>query len=193
MHRYRLLILAAAATLAACSTSPVTLNYADKENPARVTSISGLKSHDAANVANFGTYAHAKATEKQKESCSFEALDGKEMSFSGVKKITCYQGSNSEDGVGRPTQAQSEFVQNLDAAGRFVQKATPLGLGAMALSDRNNQRSSNERINERITDANAETVRRENDLNAAQTGALIDALKEKPSFFVLPAGATPTE
>lgn len=177
----------AAMAIAGCSTtSTVTLNYADKENPGRVTSITGLKSHDAANVANFGTYANAKADEKQKEACSIEALDNQTIEMKGVKKFTCYQGSNGDEGVAKPTQARSEIVENMDATGRLIKSATPLGLGFIALDDRNNQRESNERIAE----INAQTQREENAADAAQTSALLEAVTEKPPFFVLPPGAT---
>jgi hypothetical protein len=176
-----------ALTLAACKSSTVTLNYADKENPTRVTSISGLKSHDAANVANFGTYANAKAVEKQKEACSIEAQPTGTIELKGIKQFTCYSGGPSDDGLAKPTQARSEFVENMDATGRLIQKATPVVLGGMALSDRNSQRDSNERIAE----INAQTEREENASDAAQTSALVEALAEKPPFFVLPPGATP--
>jgi hypothetical protein len=67
--------------------------------------------------------------------------------------------------------------------------ATTLALAGAALSDRNNTRRSNELIAEMDNEAE----RAQADAQAVQTSELVDALREKPQFFVLPAGSATTE
>lgn len=184
-----LFTIALAMILAACGSNPVTLNYGDKENPNRVTSVTGLKSHDAANTITYGAYTDAQIKRPQKAVCSLKAATGKELKIDGLSEFTCW--APETDQMAKPVQAEGELMQAARAGrelvGGTVKDVTPaLAIGA-ALSDRKDARAA---ATEQSQIA-ADTERARDAAQAAQAGELIEALREKPQFFVLPAGAAP--
>jgi len=177
----RLIItLMLASLLAACSTT-ASLNSQTGE-------IKGLDSHDVANIVTNRDYVDGKIKAPQKALVSMKAHPGQQITINAAE-FTVWQPTGPQDDIKAPPQAKSAFERNVKAVGGLIKDATPVVLGGMALSDRNNSRESAERIAE----INAETERQENNTDAAQTGALVEALTEKPAFFVLPAGATPAQ
>lgn len=180
-----IITLALAALLAACG-SPTKLHFGDKENPSRITSVEGLESHDAANVLTNKDYIDGKVKAPQKAIVSMKAHPGQTIEIKAAE-FTVWQPTGPQDDIRPAPQAKSTTERNLDAAGTFVQKVTPaLAIGA-ALSDRKDARAAATEQS-RIE---AETERARDAAQAAQAGELIDALREKPQFFVLPAGAAP--
>lgn len=179
LRRFSTLFLAAvmAVFLAACGSNPVSLSFGDKENPNRVTAVTGLESHDAANVVNYGAYTNSKATEKPKEVCAFEAIDGQTMTFSGVKKISC-NAVDTSDRVAQPVQARSNFERNMDATGKLVERATPAVLGGIALADRRDARNSAERTAAINAETQRQAIKAQSDRDAAQLAALQQAQQQ---------------
>ena len=163
--------------LAACSSSPVSLTFGDKENPNRVTAVTGLDSHDAANVVNYGSYTTGKATEKPKEVCAFEAIEGQTMSFSGVKKISC-NAVDTSDRLAGPVQAKSAFERNAAAVGDLIEKATPaIAIGA-AVDNQKSARKSSERTAAINAETQRQAIKAQADRDAAQLAALQQAQQQ---------------
>lgn len=199
LRRFLSLILAAAVvvSVAACGSQPVSLTFGDKENPNRVTAVTGLESHDAANVVNYGSYTGAKATEKDKTVCAFEAIDGQTMEFKGVKTIKC-NAVDTSDRVAGPVQAKSAFVNNAAAVGGLIEKATPALLGGVALSDRRDARASAERTAAINAETQRQAIKAQGERDAAQLAALqqsqqqaLDATAEAEALKAAAAAATP--
>lgn len=184
-----------AGLLAACSTASTTVTFGDKENPNRVTSVSGLKSHDAANVMGYSAYTDAQIKKPQKAVCSLKAVQGQTLNITGLAEFTCW--APEEDRMARPVQAEGEAMQAARAIregiGGTIKDATPVLLGGMALSDR---KSAREAATEQANIA-AETERARDQAQADQNASLIQGLKEKPQvIFATPlpaAGSTSTE
>lgn len=176
-----IITLILAALLAACGSNPVTLTYGDEKNPNRVTAVTGLKSHDAANVIGYGAYTDAQVKKPQKAVCSLKARDGQTLNITGLAEFTCW--APETDTMAGPKQAEGELMQAARAfregVGGTLKDATPVLLGGMALSDRKSARASAERIAE----TEAETERARDSAQAAQTGALVEALREKPQVI----------
>lgn len=85
--------------------------------------------------------------------------------------------------------ALSENVQMVrEVRGIARETGVPLGLGGMALVDRNNSR----RAATEQAQIQAETDRQAANLRATQDARMMDALTERP-YFVLPAGASKVE
>jgi hypothetical protein len=126
-----LIALILTAFLAACVTNDgVTVKYEDKNDPGRVTSMSGLKSRDAANVANQSNYYNAKIKAPQKAIVSIKAHEGESITLSGVKEFTVWAPSTDDDKLAQPTLAPTEFAENVRALGSAVKDvasaATPI-------------------------------------------------------------------
>ena len=168
--------LAFALLLAACNTAPsTTLTFGDEKNPSRVTAVSGLKSHDAANVASYSNYTSAQIKKPQKAVCSLKAVPGQTLNITGLAEFTCW--APEEDTMAKPTQAEGPLMQAARALregiGGTIKDATPaLAVGA-AYSDRKNARESAERI---AAEEN-ETERARLDAQAQQTGQLLQAIE----------------
>ncbi|MDO9252642.1 MAG: hypothetical protein Q7U48_13965 [Hydrogenophaga sp.] len=174
------LALAAVLTLGACA-SPRTATLKDGE-------ITHITSAEAVTLAKQGIRKDkvADVQKNAKPMVRMEAHAGQPITIN-AKVFEVYVPQDLNVLLAETPDAVSENVQMADKAVRFLERvAVPLGLGAMALNDRNNQRASNERINE----TNAQTEREQNAASADQTSAFVEALTEKPAFFVLPAGAT---
>ncbi len=163
------------AILAACTSNPVTLTYGDEKNPNRVTSVTGLKSHDAANTITYGAYTDAQIKKPQKAVCSLKAAAGKELKIDGLSEFTCWA-PETEKTAG-PVQAEGELMQAARAfregVGGTIQDATPALLGAAALSDRKDSRRSAERI----AATEAETSRARDASQATQNAAYLAAIE----------------
>jgi len=139
-----LFLIAVAMILAACGSKPVTLTFDDKENPSRVTAVSGLKSHDAANALNYGAYTNAQVKKPQKAVCSLKARDGQTLNITGLAEFTCW--APEADTMAKPVQAEGELMQTARAIregiGGTAKDITPaLAVGA-ALSDRKDARTA---------------------------------------------------
>lgn len=165
MKAFRIVLaIAAALVLSACASGGnAVLKYEDPENPQRVTSVSGLKSRDAANSANNAAYYDSKVRAPQKAIVSIKAHEGQSITLSGVKEFTVWAPSTQDDRVAAPTLAPTEFSENLRAAGAFVRDvgsvATPIvGILEGAKTIRNGQDASLEaqRINASSNQAIAE-------------------------------------
>lgn len=182
--------LALAAMLAACGGKPVKLEFGDKADPSRITAVSGLKSHDAANVLTHKDYVEGKVKQPQKALVSFKAHPGQQITINAAE-FTVWQPSRGDDQIEQAEQAEGELMQSARAGREFVggtiKDATPALLGAAALEASKN---SNKQATRRA-EIQADTERARDASHAAQTGELIEALREKPQFFVLPAGAAP--
>jgi len=176
MKRIFAIILAALA-LTACGSNPVTLNYGDKENPSRVTSVTGLKSHDAANVMNYGKYTDAKVNKPQRASCSMKAAKGQVLSITGLDEFTCWLPDN--DQTEAPEQADSEAMQAAKAfregVGGTIRDVTPAIAIREAVSDRKDARKTSLEQS-RIE---AETTRQSNNLDANYQQGVLELLRDK--------------
>lgn len=176
--------------LAACSSKPVTLTFGDKENPNRVTAVSGLKSHDAANVMGYSSYTDAQVKKPQKAVCSLKAAAGKELKIDGLSEFTCW--APETDQMARPVQAEGELMQAARAfregVGGTIKDATPVLLGAAALeANKDNNKQSTRRA-----EIDAETERSRNEAQAEQNASLIQGLKEKPQVIFATPHVAPT-
>lgn len=126
-----LIALMLTAFLAACETnSGVTVKFEDAKDPNRVTSMTGLKSRDAANVANQSNYYQAKVKAPQKAIVSIKAHEGQSITLSGVKEFTVWAPSTEDDKLATPQLAPTEFAENITALGNATSKvinaATPV-------------------------------------------------------------------
>lgn len=164
-----------AALLAACTSAPVSLTFGDAKNPERVTAVTGLKSHDAANVMGYAAYTGAQVKKPQKAVCSLKAAAGQTLNISGLAEFTCW--APETDTMARPVQADGELMQAAKALregiGGTLKDATPVILGGMALSDRKSARSSAERV---AAEEN-ETERARLAAQTAQTDRLLGAVE----------------
>ena len=181
--------LALAALLSACS-SPVTLTYGDKENPNRVTAVTGLNSHDAANAMSYSSYTDAQVKKPQKAVCSLKARDGQTLNITGLAELTCW--APETDQMGKPVQAEGELMQAARAfregVGGTIKDATPVLLGAAALeANKDNNKQSTRRA-----EIDAETERSRNEAQAEQNASLIQGLKEKPQVIFATPHVAPT-
>jgi hypothetical protein len=173
-------LIATTLALAGCNTT-ASLNTQTGE-------IKGLDSHDVANIVTNRDYVDGKIKAPQKALVSFKANPGQAITINAAE-FTVWQPTGPQDDIKAPPQAKSAFERNTKALGGLIKDATPaLAIGA-ALSDRNNTRRSNELIAEMDNEAE----RAQADAQAVQTSELVDALREKPQFFVLPAGSATTE
>lgn len=173
-----IITLALAALLAACGTT-ASLNPQTGE-------IKGLDSHDVANIVTNRDYVNAKVNAPQKAIVSLKAHPGQQITINAAE-FTVWQPTSPADDIKAPAQAKSAFERNTAAVGALVRDVTPaLAIGA-ALSDRKDARAAATEQS-RIE---AETERARDAAQAQQTGELVEALREKPQFFVLPAGAAP--
>lgn len=140
-----ILVILAPALLAACAgPGGSTVSYGDEKNPNRVTAVSGLKSRDAANMANQAAYYHAKTTAPQRAIVSIKAHEGQQITLSGVKEFTVWAPSTEDDRLAAPTLAPTEFSENIRAAGAAARDvmsgATPIvGILEGAKTVRNGQ------------------------------------------------------
>lgn len=193
-------VLACTLAVAGCgTTSNATLTFGDKENPTRVTSVSGLESQDVANVANYGAYTNTVATKSQKKVCEIKAKDGQTISMSGVDSISCY--APEPDAIAKPVQAEGKAMQMARAiregVGGTIKDSTPVLLGGIALADRNSQRASTERLAETQADVDkseiaadaAEAAANREQLAAANAAALA-AAKEAEALRIAAAIAS---
>lgn len=118
-----LIALMLTAFLAACETnSGVTVKFEDAKDPNRVTSMTGLKSRDAANVANQSNYYQAKVKAPQKAIVSIKAHEGQSITLSGVKEFTVWAPSTEDDKLATPQLAPTEFAENITALGNATSK-----------------------------------------------------------------------
>jgi hypothetical protein len=170
-----IITLVLVAILAACGSSTATLNYGDEKNPNRVTSVTGLKSHDAANTITYGAYTDAQVKKPQKAVCSLKARDGQTLNITGLAEFTCW--APETERTAGPVQAEGEAMQAARAIreglGGTIKDATPALLGAAALSDRKDARRSAERI----ATTEAETERARDASQAAKEAAYLAAIE----------------
>jgi hypothetical protein len=193
-----IITLTLAALLTACGSTATTLHYGDEKNPNRVTSVTGLKSHDAANTITYGAYTESQIKKPQKAVCSLKARDGQTLNITGLAEFTCW--APETDQTARPVQAEGEAMQIARAVregvGGTIKDATPALLGAAALeaSKDGNRRSVEQ------AQISAETERARDAAGAASQSQLVEALREKPQvIFAAPlpvpeaaASTTPT-
>jgi len=143
-----LIALMLTAFLAACGTDGgVTVKFEDAKDPNRVTSMTGLKSRDAANVANQSNYYSAQVKKPQKAIVSIKAHEGQSITFSGVKEFTVWAPSTEDDKLATPQLAPTEFAENVTALGNATSKvigaATPVvGINEGAKTIRNGQNTA---------------------------------------------------
>ena len=181
-----LLALAGLSFLAACGSAPTAgLTYGDAENPGRVTGVTGLESQDVANVVNYGAYTQAKTMAPQKKVCSFTAVKGMTMSFSGVESIECF--APETDTVAKPTEAKSKFERNTAAIGGLIRETKDVALGVLLYKDRKGARESNERLTESNNALELATQQSQNEFNRDA----LDAAAVRNEVFLVPAGTTP--
>ena len=182
-----IITLVLASILAACGSAPVSLTFGDEKNPQRVTAVSGLKSHDAANVLGYTAYTDAQIKKPQKAVCSLKARDGQTLNITGLAEFTCW--APETDQMARPVQADGEAMQAAkafrEAVGGTVKDATPVLLGGMALSDRKSARASAERIASTEAETQRQAIAAQQAQNAALAGLVqssqqqaIDAARE---------------
>ena len=130
----RLIITILLAGLLAACGSTTKLNFGDKENPSRVTSVEGLESHDAANVMTNKDYIDGKTKAPQKALVSFKAHPGQQITINAAE-FTVWQPTSPADDIRPAPQAKSTFERNTAAVGGLLKDATPIVLGGMALSE----------------------------------------------------------
>lgn len=147
--RKLLLALALPMILAACTETGggVTVKFEDAKDPNRITSMTGLKSRDAANVANQANYYQAQVKAPQKAIVSIKAHEGQSITLSGVKEFTVWAPSTEEGKLATPQLAPTEFAENITALGNATSKvigsATPVvGIIEGAKTVRNGQNTS---------------------------------------------------
>ena len=119
------LITAIFLMLALVGCKSVTLHYGDKENPQRVTSVTGLDSSDAARVMNTSSYHSALKNIPQKAIVTIKGVPGQNVTISNRAEFTVWAPSTSADYVAPPS-TKSEFAENVEAVGN----ATSNVLGA---------------------------------------------------------------
>ena len=172
-----IITLTLAALLAACGSNPVTLTYGDKENPQRVTAVTGLKSHDAANVIGYGAYTDAQVKKPQKAVCSLKARDGQVLNITGLSEFTCW--APETDTMTAPKQAEGELMQAARAfregVGGTIKDVTPLAGAALLVSDRKDARQ----VGLQQSQIDAETTRQQNNLQHDTTTRMMDILDSK--------------
>lgn len=169
----RLFIILAALALAACGSS-TELQFNDKNDPGRVTGIKGLDSHDAANILTNRDYVDGKIKAPQKAIVSIKAHPGQQITINAAE-FTVWQPSGPQDEIKAPAQAKSAFERNMDATGRLVEKATPLGAAALLVNDRKDARQAGLEA----TRIEAETIRQGNNLDAAYQQGILELLGDK--------------
>lgn len=169
--------LALAVILAACSSTPVTLNYGDEKNPNRVTSVTGLKSHDAANVITYAGYTNAQVKKPQKAVCSLKAASGKELKIDGLSEFTCW--APETDQMARPVQADGELMQAAKAGREFIggtlKDAAPAAAAVILAKDRKDARQAGLQQ----AQIEAETTRQQNNLQHSTQTRMMDILESK--------------
>lgn len=177
----RIIIIAAALALAACA-SPRTASIEDGK-------VSNITSAEAVTLMKQDV-RRQKVESIQKNAqplLKITAKPGEVMTFGGVASIEVHAPLDIRELLAEQPDAVSENVQVLrEWRGIARETAVPLGIAGMAPSDRKSARESAERIAE----TEAETERARDAAQAAQTGDLVDALREKPSIVTVPAGST---
>lgn len=170
-----IIALVLVALLTACGSNPVTLNYGDEKNPSRVTSVTGLKSHDAANVMTYGTYIDGQVKKPQKAVCSLKAVPGQVIS--GLGEFTCW--AHEEDKTAKPTQADGDLMQAAkavrEAVGGTIKDATPAIVVREAVADRKDARQAGLEQ----TRIENETIRQSNNLDANYQQGVLELLRDK--------------
>lgn len=186
----RLFLASLAALLFTACAGQATVRFDDPKDPARVTSVSGLKSHDAANVMTYGAYTDAKVKKPQRAVCSLKAQDGKELKIEGLSEFTCWAPDAPGDTVARPVQAEGELMQAARAVregvGGTVKDVTPaLAIGA-AVKDRQDARAAATRQAEiqANSDVELETLRSQ-ERQASRQDPIILTIPEGGSASVL--------
>lgn len=163
--------------LAACGSTPVTLTYGDKENPNRVTAVTGLKSHDAANVMGYSSYTDAQVKKPQKAVCSLKARDGQTLNITGLAEFTCW--APEADTMAKPVQAEGELMQAARAfregVGGTIKDVTPLAGAALLVNDRKDARQ----VGLQQSQIDAETTRQQNNLQHSTTTQMMNILESK--------------
>jgi hypothetical protein len=163
------------AILAACGSSPVTLTYGDEKNPSRVTAVTGLKSHDAANVITYAGYTDAQVKKPQKAVCSLKAVPGQVIS--GLGEFTCW--AHETDQMARPVQADGELMQAAKAfregVGGTLKDAAPVAAAVILAGDRKDARQ----VGLQQSQIEAETVRQQNNLQHSTQTQMMNILESK--------------
>lgn len=176
MRSFFAILLAFALT--ACG-STVQLSFDDKDNPNRVTSVTGLESHDAANVITNRDYIDGKVKAPQKAIVSMKAHPGQQITINAAE-FTVWQPSGPQDDIKAPAQAKSAFERNTAAIGGLVKDVTPAMAVGAALSDRKDARASAIRQSEIQADTavELETLRSQ------------ERLSNKPIVLTIPEGGS---
>lgn len=177
-----LAVIVASALLAACA-SPRTATLTNGS----ITNITSAEATTLAKQSNRTQRAND-VMDKAPPIFQMKAIPGQKIEISGVESITVNVPIDQKLMMADDADVTSENVQMFDRAVRFGEKVVaPVAAAKLLIDDRKDARASSERI----TQINAETQRQENNTAAAQTSALLEAVTEKPPFYVLPAGATP--
>ena len=170
----RIIIIAAALALTACA-SPRNATIEDGK-------VSNITSAEATTLM-LGEQRRAKVQDvqtNQKPIFQVTAKAGEDIVFKGVASIEINVPLDLNILMAERQSETSENVQVLREVRQGLKDvAVPLGLGAIMLNDRNNQRQSNERI----TESN-------NAADAAQTGALLDLADKDPIILTIPEGGS---
>lgn len=184
----RSLSIIAALALTACASAP-TASITDGK-------IDRITSAEAVTLVKQETRLRkvAEAQKNAKPIFELKAQPGQTIQLTGVESITVNVPQDLGILMAEQADSVSEGVQLFrEARGIFRETVVPLGLGGMALSDRNNGRASAERINvsnnataERINAANNATATATAAAQTEQTNALIEAIIAKPE---VPAAA----
>ena len=143
--------------------------------------VSGLESHDVANIITNKDYVDAQVKKPQKALVSMKAHPGQQITINAAE-FTVWQPSGPQDEIAKPTQAKSTFVQNTEAIGGLVQKSTPLGLGLIARD-----------VAITTSNNNLESQRIESAERTATTQSAIEAAGKVvfPPVYTVPMGSAP--
>ena len=107
--------------LALVGCKSVTRHYGDKENPHRVTSVTGLDSSDAARVMNTSSYHSALKNMPQKAIVTIKGVPGQNVTISNLAEFTVWAPATSADYVAPPS-TKSAFAENVEAVGDATSK-----------------------------------------------------------------------
>jgi hypothetical protein len=144
--------------------------------------ISGLESHDVANIVTNRDYIDGKIKQPQKAIVSMKAHPGQQIMINAAE-FTVWQPSGPQDQIAQPKQAKSTFVQNTEAVGGLVQKATPLGIAVLA-----------KEVAETNSNNNLESQRIQSAERTAITQTAIEEAGKVvfPPVYTVPMGSVPT-
>lgn len=185
----RILILAAALALAACTTSPRNATIEDGK-------VSNITSAEAVTLVKQDIRQKKVADVQKNAKPIFElkAIPGQVIQISGVESLTVNVPQDLRELLAEQPDAVSENVQMAREVVNGVRAATPVLLGGMALADRNSARKSATEQAEIAADASVQMETLRSAERQTLTSQAIEAAEKPPLVLHVPMGTvTPSE